>query len=208
MSKLSDRAVIRKVEKSIWQVADQYHGDGAFYFYYEADVQCRLFSTIQENLRDREVVHAEWRSGKPAGWYDLVIWRKDKKREAIDYWGKKTSTIMKKVPALILAAIEIDCLYGGTGKANRFTTGKKLRGNRDIEKLVRGIHKAFDYCYFLMFWDDEASTKYRDTSRKISMQFKRLKDKYGVRSLCVSRAGIVFKHGFVTRGNMRRKEHC
>ena len=87
MSNLSERKVIQKVEKSIWQVAQQYQqDDGAFYFYNEADVQCRLFSAIQENLGDSEVVHAEWCcGGKPTYYYDLVIWRKENKRKARNY---------------------------------------------------------------------------------------------------------------------------
>ena len=106
---------------------------------------------------------------------------------------------MKKVPELLLVAIEIDCLYGNCGKANHFTTYKELESNQDIQKLKINIGKTFPYGYFLLLWDEEAAEKYSLEVNKINQKCKGLFDKYRIRSICISREkkNILFKHGFI-----------
>lgn len=200
MNSLSPKDVITKLEESLLLLAEEYKGDGAFYFYNEDDVKCRLYATIQKKLKDPEIVHAEWGGVNPRGRYDIAIWRPSKKKEAFKYWGKNLKTVMEKVPKLILAAVEIDCLYGGCGKAKNFITYKDLENNRDIQKLERNIGKLFPFGYFFLLWDEEAAEKYSLTSGKIDTKCKGLLEKYGIRSLCISREkkNIIFKHGFNT----------
>lgn len=199
MGNMSQKEIIERIEKSIWEIAEQYQGDGAFYFCDEADVKCRLFCSIQKNVRDTRLVHAEWRTVKPSGFLDLVVWRPSKRDKAIAYWGKTTPVLMERIPGLVLAGIEIDCLYGHCSKANRFTTYQQLTENRDIQKLIKGIGSAFKLGYFLMLWDDEALSMYSKTAHKIDAKFRGLEAKHKLRSICISREGVVFVHGFMLK---------
>jgi hypothetical protein len=202
MRSSNQQVIIQQLENAIWDIAKQYKGNGAFYFYNESDVQCRLYSCIQKNVKNKKIVHAEWRCNNPSGWYDLAIWTPQKAKEAINYWGKDTTFILSKIPRLVLAAIEIECLYGGSGKANYFTSYKLLEENPDIQKLINGIGSSCTYGYYLMFWDDEAVSSYSKIAQKIENKFKGLENKYKLRSICISREKIVFSHGFITKSKL------
>jgi len=199
MSAIYKRSIREKIDESILQLASEFIGNGAFFFFNEADVKCRLYSIIKSNLEDPELVHSEWGEDYPRGRYDLVIWRPTKKNKALDCWGHDHKTIMKMVPDLLLASVEIDCLYGGDKKANQFTTYAKLMRNPDIIKLKKNIGYKFAYGYFLLLWDDEAIETYSNIVGKISTACRKLFKNDRISSIGISREkqNILFKHGFV-----------
>jgi len=183
MSTVYKRIIRGKIEESILELADEFVGDGAFFFYNEADVKCRLHSIIKSKLNDPELVHSEWGEDNPRGRYDLVIWRPTKKGKALACWGDEHKTIMDKVPDLLLAAVEIDCLYGGCNKASQFTSYGKLKKNPDIIKLINNIGNKFPYGYLLLLWDDEALEQYSNITGKISSKCAILLENHGIRSI-------------------------
>ncbi|HSW57885.1 MAG TPA: hypothetical protein VLH15_05750 [Dehalococcoidales bacterium] len=188
-----------RIEESIFQLAKEYQGNGAFFFHNEADLKCRLFGLIRSNIGDKQLVHSEWGEDKPYGRYDLVVWRPSEKDAAFNCWGCSHSELMEKVPDLILAAIEIDCLYGGCAKANQFTTDSGLGNNKDIQKLIQNNKDSFPYCYLILFWDDEASEKFPEVVAEISEKCEQLLLKHKIRSICISREkdNILFKLGYL-----------
>ena len=106
---------------------------------------------------------------------------------------------MGKVPDLLLAAVEIDCLYGGCNKASQFNTYGKLKDNPDITKLRRNIGNKFSYGYLLLLWDDKPIEQYSNMVGKIDSSCEKLYKNDGVGSIGISKEkdNILFKHGFV-----------
>jgi hypothetical protein len=196
---LSKKEIRESIEKSIFQLAQDYQEDGAFFFYNEADVKCRLYSILQSHIEDTELIHAEWGEDEPHGRYDLVVWRPSRKSAAFDCWGDSPKKLREKIPDLLLAAVEIDCLYGTCGKANHFTTFNDLENNPDVQKLIQNNKSSFPYSYLILLWDDEASEKFPAVVAKIDKKCDGLLEKFRIRSICISREkdNILFKHGFL-----------
>ena len=200
--KLTQRTIIKESERCICNLAQEFHGEGAFYFRTEEDIRCRLFSALLQRFSDVEILHAQSRTNSPPSWYDLVIWDPRLKQRAKSEWRLTKPQFANEMVGLTLVAIEIDHLYGGTDKARGFTSYKYCRINPDISKLIKGIGNSFKYGYFLLFWDDDVFSKPSclECSEKIDDVFEKLEQKYGLRSCCVSREGLVFVHGFKYMG--------
>ena len=186
-------------------LAKDFQGDHAFFFHNESDIQCRLFRRLTQRKVDIELVHAEYgmywddkTKSKSRGYFDIAIWRPDKKDAAIELWGKSAREFSRQMANIVAVAIEIDYFYGSaTEKRSKFETIKELKRNRDIQKLIEVAQNKAD-SYLIIFWDhdvneDEAASA---SCHKIHQTLGKLCHQYGVKSILVSRDHMIKRCGF------------
>jgi hypothetical protein len=135
---------------------------------------------------------------KSRGYFDIAIWRPEKKDAAIELWGKSPREFSRQMADIVAVAIEIDYFYGSaTEKRWKFETLKELKRNRDVQKLIEVAQNKAD-SYLIIFWDhdvneDEAASA---SCHKIHQTLKKLCHGCGVKSILVSRDQMIKRCGF------------
>jgi hypothetical protein len=193
-----DELQIRKMAKTaIKDLAEDFQGGNhAFFFRNESDIQCRLFRRLTQKGIPIDLVHAEYgvywdekTKGNCRGAIDIVVWRPEKKDDAIALWGKTHREFSQRMPDILAVAIEIDYFYGPAGEKRwRFETVKELMNNDDVKKLAKVAGRGAD-AYLLIFWDDDVKDK-EDLSAsywKINEALERLNKKYCIKSIIAPR---------------------
>ena len=202
-----DESQIRKKAKTaISDLADDFlGGNRAFFFRNESDIQCRLFRRLTQQGIPVDLVHAEYgmywdekAERKRRGAIDIVVWRPDRKRDAIALWAKTHLEFSQQMPDLLAVAIEIDYFYGpATEKRWRFETITELENNVDVRKLIKVAERGGDP-YLAIFWDEDVNDdgNLLASRSRIMKSLRRLNSRHSVKSTLVSRDQAAKKVGF------------
>jgi len=202
-----DESQIRKRAKTaISDLAKDFlGGNRAFFFRNESDIQCRLFRRLTQEGIPVDLVHAEYgmywdekAKRERRGAIDIVVWRPEKKKDAIALWDKSHLEFSQQMPDILAVAIEIDYFYGpATEKRWRFETITELENNNDVKKLIKAAKRGGD-AYLMIFWDEDVNNDGNASASrsKIIKTLQRLNNKHSIKSILVSRDQAAKKCGF------------
>lgn len=188
--------VREKAKVAIKELAKDFlGGNHAFFFRNESDIQCRLFRRLTQKGIPIDLVHAEYgmywdekAKIKRRGAIDIVVWRPERKNDAIELWGKSHLEFSRRMPDILAVAIEIGYFYGAdTSTRQKFETIRVLQSDPDIQKLIKVADGGTD-AYLMIFWDhDVYDDTYATASRsRIIQALGRLCRKH-VKSIIVTR---------------------
>jgi len=194
---MDDSQIRKKAKVAIKELAKDFlGGNRAFFFRNESDIQCRLFRRLTQKGIPVDLVHAEYgmywdekAEIKRRGAIDIVVWRPERKNDAIELWGKSHLEFSRQMPDILAVAIEIGYFYGAdTSTRQKFETIRGLQNDPDIQKLIKVADGGTD-AYLMIFWDHDVNddTDASTSRSQIRQALRRLCRKYSVKSILVSR---------------------
>lgn len=145
-------ALLRALEGSVKQLADDFQGQRAFNFYHESELAAYLLVQLRDNNNTQEYIndqcmylaHLEWPCIERRR-IDLVIWQPGTLKRALELWRGRANCA-RQLP--LLAAIQIK---RGPGKITSWSETQK--DTNDLEKLYSQENFNKPVLYFLEYVD-------------------------------------------------------